>query len=406
MKIDTACCSVPDSHAAGRGIAREIMDRGRVTAPTTVFAFCSAATDARAFVDGLRSVLGENVPIVGGSAIGIITNTHLVYEDRCAGALFFEESVPRFRIASVDGLDRDEAAAGRELVRRLAPAGDEQLLFVFWDSIRQPPSTDRPPVLNASAPLLRGIRETLATDTPVFGAGLLADHGFGPTVQFCGRSIQRQCAVGVLVRGAERPLFRITHGCTPLDGVYHTITRMHAEVIHEIDGKPAAAVIDALYGGRSWRERRPVSLLSIGVNQGTRYGELREEDLVIRLITGVLPGEAVGLFEPDLGTGDEILFMLRDSQKMIESARVQAEDLMAQIARQGRRPLFGMYIDCAGRTAAYAGIGREEAAEIQRVFNRHGCPLFGFFTGVEVAPFGQCSRGLDWTGVLICFAGD
>jgi len=210
----------------------------------------------------------------------------------------------------------------------------------------------------------------------------------------------------VLLQADVQAFFRITHGCTPLDGVYHTITRMRGDVIHEIDGRPAAAVIDALYGSRDWRDRKPVSLLSIGVNQGEKFGPFNEEDYVIRLITGVLPGDAVGLFEPDLETGSEILFMLRDSQKMIASARTKAEELIDHVRRRGRRPLLGMYIDCAGRTAAYASILEEEAAEVQEVFNRHGCLLFGFYTGVEVAPFNGCSRGLDWTGVLICFAGE
>ncbi len=407
MKIDSAYCNDPDGYASGRSIAREILARGRITAPTTVFAFCSATVNAEAFVGGLRSLLGETVPIVGGSAVGIITNTHLDHTGFPAGAMVIEEHVPRFRIAAVGGLDRDEAAAGRELVRRLEPAGDEKLLFVFWDSIRQPPAENTPPVLNASAPLLDGLFDTLAPGIPVFGAGLLGDYGFGPTVQFCGHSIQRQSAVGVLFKSHVQPCFRITHGCTPLDGVYHTITRMHGDVIHEIDGRSAAAVIDALYGNRDWRRQTPVSLISLGVNLGAKYGAVSEENYVIRLITGVLPDDAgIGLFEPDLETGDEILFMLRDARKMMKSARERAEDLMRRIRQDGHRPLFGFYIDCAGRTTRYAGTLSEEAAEIQTVFNRHNCPLFGFYSGVEVAPFGDRSRGLDWTGVLICFAGD
>jgi hypothetical protein len=46
----------------------------------------------------------------------------------------------------------------------------------------------------------------------------------------------------------------------------------------------------------------------------------------------------------------------------------------------------------------------EEAAEVQQAFSRHGCPLFGFYSGVEVAPFLNKSRGLDWTGVLVVIA--
>jgi len=38
------------------------------------------------------------------------------------------------------------------------------------------------------------------------------------------------------------------------------------------------------------------------------------------------------------------------------------------------------------------------------VFNRYDTPLFGFYSGVEVAPLLGKSRGLDWTGVLLVFA--
>jgi len=38
--------------------------------------------------------------------------------------------------------------------------------------------------------------------------------------------------------------------------------------------------------------------------------------------------------------------------------------------------------------------------------NRYNTPLFGFYSGVEVAPIFRKSRGLDWTGVLMLLAKD
>ena len=96
--------------------------------------------------------------------------------------------------------------------------------------------------------------------------------------------------------------------------------------------------------------------------------------------------------------------MLRDTAKMIESAKRNSAELMGQIEADGRKAFFGMYIDCAGRTASYSNTTTEEASEVQAVFNRYNTPLLGFYSGVEVAPFLQKSRGLDWTGVLIVLA--
>ncbi len=93
--------------------------------------------------------------------------------------------------------------------------------------------------------------------------------------------------------------------------------------------------------------------------------------------------------------------MLRDNSQMIESARANTEGLMAGIRSDGRRAAFGLYIDCAGRTARAANMLTEEAAEVQAVFKQLDVPLLGFYSGVEIAPFLDKSRGLDWTGVLM-----
>ncbi len=127
----------------------------------------------------------------------------------------------------------------------------------------------------------------------------------------------------------------------------------------------------------------------------------QEEEYVNRLITGVLPDEkGIAIFEPDLEVGTEFLFMLRDSSKMMESAGKNCSDLMQRIENDGRRPAFGFYIDCAGRTALMSETIHEEADIIRENFNQKNIPLLGFYSGVEVAPLLGKSRGLDWTGVL------
>ena len=71
---------------------------------------------------------------------------------------------------------------------------------------------------------------------------------------------------------------------------------------------------------------------------------------------------------------------------------------------KGEKPVFGLYIDCAGRAAILSETLTEEASEVQNIFNRYNTPLFGFYSGVEVAPLLGRSRGLDWTGVLLVLA--
>lgn len=405
MRAGVGSCSETDPLAAGRRVAEEAQERGGITRPDLVLAFCGGALDPHAFWAGLRSVLGPEVPILGGSAIGTITASSIDSEGRSAGAAVLQSDALRCEIASTDAIDASEETAGRRLREQLAarlPALPEPaLMLCFYDSVRASATASTPPVLNTSGRLLAGLSAPL----PLFGAGLVGDYSFGPTWQFCGGHVARQSAVVAALAGGFVPYARIMHGCTPLDGVYHRITRMDGAAIFELDGRPIVPLLDEIYGSDAWQRQHPVDVLTLGVNHGARYDAPQEGCYVNRLITGVLPGGiGVGTFEPDLTAGTEIQFMLRDGHRMIESARENSEALLAEIAADGRRPAFALYIDCAGRTAARSSTLTEEAAEVQEALARYGTPLLGFYSGVEIAPLLAESRGLDWTGVLLVLA--
>jgi hypothetical protein len=402
MNAGVGYATSQDPFECGRRAIEAALSQTRIPQPTLLLAFSSGALDASAVERGIRSVVGPHIPVVGGSAVGVITNQDLSYEGSLVGVAAIQVEGPPPTVASVSGIERDEYAAGRHLGERMGDTSTGSLLLMFYDSIKVPPTDTTPPVMNASPPLIAGIESALDGRVPVVGAGVLGDYGFGPTWQYCGTGVARQSVVGALIQEPVKPYVQIMHGCTPKDGVYHTITRMEGQVVHELNGRPAADLIDTFYGDRSWRTQRPVKRLALGVNHGDPYGDLREEVFVNRLISGALPdSNSIVLFEPDLAVGTEVLFMLRDGKTMIESARDRSRALMQQILADGRKPGFGLYIDCAGRAAAQSDTHSEEAAEVQGVLNQHGVPLLGFYSGVEVAPLLGRSRGLDWTGVLL-----
>lgn len=405
LRVGTGFCNMPDSLRAGQTVAEMAVRQGKISRPGLVLAFCPSQVDAEPFMHGIQAVVGAPTPIIGGSAIGIITNDQIAYEGHPAGVAILESDQFRWDIAAVGGLADDEFRAGKSLATHLAPLSEAHMLLMFYDSIKYPATAATPPVMNASPPLIQGIEEGLPGTIPILGAGLLGDYAFQPTVQFCGSRVARHHVVGAMLSGAVMPYFRIAHGCVPMDGVYHTITRKAGPIIYELDHHPIVNVIDALYGNREWSLHVPVRRLSLGVNMGERYGAFQEEHYVNRLITGVLPDrEGIILFEPDLEEGMDIQFMLRDSDEILTSARNNASAILAQLAQDGRRPLFGLYIDCAGRAASVSETVTEEAAEVSAVFRQEHVPLFGFYSGVEVAPFLGKSRGLDWTGVLMVLA--
>lgn len=402
MKAGVGYWNRKDALSSGRRVAEGAMANGDIERPCLVLAFCSGQLDHNAFYEGLRSVVGPEPPIVGGSAVGIITNQHLSYEGYPAGAAILQSDRLKQEVASVGDLDKDERSAGRRLAEKLSNDIKGKLLLIFYDSVKASPTASTPPIMNASPLLIRGFEEAFGSSIPIIGAGVIGDFGFNPTKQFCGSYVGSQTIVGALLGGDVEMDYTIMHGCTPKDGIYHTITRMEGPIIYEVDGKPVVSVIDDMYGNQDWQQQRPVRRLTIGLNLGEKFGEYNEGEYVNRLITGVLPqGRGIVIFEPDLVNGAEIQFMLRDSDKMIESARKNSLELVKAVSAAGRKPVLGLYIDCAGRTASFSDTRNEEASEVCHVLNHHGIPLLGFFSGVEIAPLLGKSRGLDWTGVLL-----
>jgi hypothetical protein len=373
--------------------------------PDLALAFCSRQLDHVEYFKGVKEVIGDT-PILGGSAIGIITNDDLSYNDYSSGVALLQSDQIAFQLVSADQLDIDAFRAGETLAKKFSPSASDQLLLLFYDSIKTPASAVSPPQINASPPLLAGIESVLSPALPIIGAGVLADYQFSNSHQFCGDSIGQQSVAGALLSGDVHVYSAVMHGCSPVDGRYYQITKMDGANIYELDGRPIVAIIDELYGNQDWREQSPLKLLTIGVNCGEKFQQ-DESKYVNRLITGILPdASGIGLFEPDLKEGMDVQFMLRDGNLMLASARENSERLLREIEAAGKVPVFGMYIDCAGRAAEQSNTETEEAAEIQRTMNNYAVPLLGFYSGVEIAPIHGQNRGLDWTGVLMVLAMD
>ena len=405
MKVGIGYCNKRNAFDSGRTAASDAARGGHINRPDLAIAFCSGQLDHEEFLRGVKETVG-NTPVIGGSTIGIITNDDLSYKGYPSSVAIFQLDEIKFQIAAVGGLDKDEKIAGCNLIKELTTTQEDKLLLILYDSIKVPASPISPPVMNASPPIIDGIQSILQSNVPIIGAGLVGDYQFSNTQQFCGSNVSEQCVVGALFSGSVNVYHSVMHGCSPVDGRYRKITKMQGSVIYELDGRPIVETIDESYGDQRWREEHPLSLLTIGVNYGERF-QYQEDKYVNRLITGILPdGGGIGIFEPDLEEGMEIQFMLRDGNMMIESTRNNSESLMKNINDDGKMPVFGLYINCAGRAAEQSNTETEEAAEVQRVMNKYNTPLLGFYSGVEVAPIFGKSRGLDWTGVLMVLAED
>lgn len=417
MKVGIGYSNGNDAFAAGQQAAQNALLQATFEHADLVLAFCSGELDHQAFYRGLRTVLGYEVNIFGGSAIGVITNWHLSYQGHPAAVavLKFEDNYCQMAVAT--GLFNSPFNAGEQLAEALPIMADASLLLLLYDSIKFSGSENVAPVMNPSAPLLRGLEHNLTTAIPIAGAGLLGDFRFSHTQQFCGNSINQQSACALVFGGNLTSYIGVMHGCVPLSSQRYTITGIFGQFLYTLDGKPAVEVIDQAFGSDRWRNSSPVSQLCLGIPTKAATDLATENDFSNRLISGILPNkEGVILFEPDMHEGMQIQLMRRSPALSRASARASTEALLQQIKQDGKQPLLALYMDCAGRVAqldhvyqsevdpqhaAQSEPGQEDAVEVQRLLNQAKVPLLGFYCGVEIAPQAGKSRGLDWSGVLV-----
>ena len=391
-KIGVAHSNRTNSVAAGSEAASNALAKAGITKADFALVFCSGKHNPYEFLEGVKSVIGD-IPLIGGSSIGIITNDFIGYEGFEVGVTVFSSDTLSFKVFAQADLNVDERLAGENLGKQIDRVkGDlDKALLVFYDSSKQ----QNPPMLNFATWLFEGLERYLPKNITCAGAGLLTDMQLNSTYQFYNNEVRQQNVVAVLISGKCSMHTTIMHGCKPASA-YHTITKAEGPVIFEIDSRPALEVIDELLGNNHSLQWKDYSLfVTLGVNTGEKFGVFDEKEYANRLLLAVdIPTKSLIMFEPDLKTGDEVQLMQRSVN--LDYIQLGIDDIKSKL--DGEKPIFSFYINCAGRAKPYAGGEFEDAEAVQQGVAEN--PLMGIYSGVEVAKVKGKLKPLDWTGVL------
>jgi small ligand-binding sensory domain FIST len=228
---------------------------------------------------------------------------------------------------------------------------------------------------------------------------MLTDMNLSDSWVFDGVGIAKHVAVAMIFPPTVSAETVILHGCRPASA-FMQITRIEGAEVFELDGEPALSVIERMLGIPMHDSRmEELSLIAtLGEKHGDPFAPYDENSYVNRLILRVdRQAGSITLFEPDFRVGTVVQIMSRDNTLMLDSVRDGVERMNQRIA--GQRSLLALYIDCAGRASARSGALVEEAELVSQGLDP-SVALLGFYSGVEIAPFGAYSRSLDWTGVL------
>lgn len=397
MRVGVGYSENPDSAAAGAQAARAALAQAGLAGCDMVLLFSTARHDARLLRDAVAAVVGPAARIVGGWTVGAITNDRLGYAGDQVGLAVFSFDGVRCDIVAEGDLAEGEHLVGERLGRGLAALGATPAspVLLLYDTVNRTQGRMR---MIMATPLLAGIESALGFLPGLVGAGLAGDMLGTPTWQWTGAEVAERNALALAFSGALRMDSIIMHGCQPATG-YYTVTKADAQTILEIDGRPALDFIGDILGP-SVAPQDYGFFVTLGVNKGDKWGEFNESTYVNRMCLKIdSKRRGLIMFEPDMLEGTQFQIMHRSVNMDYIAPRV--ESLFAGL--DGRRPVFALYIDCAGRAAGYAGIDQEDAAIVQQAVGGR-VPLLGIYTGVEIGSVMARPRALDWTGVFCLFS--
>ena len=396
-KVGVGYSEAEDSFTAGQEMARAALKGGGFDLCDLALLFSTPQHDPQALRDGLRSMIGPQARIAGGWAVGTMTNDRLGYGGFQTGVACFSMPATHFTLLRAEGLADHEFDAGERLGAQLIEAGVDSVdrpKLLLYDSINRLTGRVR---LNMATPLLAGMRKAVPHLNNLVGAGLAGDMAGQPTFQWFDDVISQQTAMALAFAPHIKMHTSILRGAFPV-GDYHTVTRAEGAAVMDIDGRPALDVISELLGGANDPSEFAFHVM-LGVNHGDPWAPYEEENYSNCLcLKADVKRQQLIMFEPELVDGTRFQLMSRNHDPRAIARKV--DDLFKRIGDE--TPFFALYINCAGRAGAYAGVEEEDAHHVQRAINDRA-PLLGFYSGVEIAPIRGEVKSMDWTGVLCLF---
>jgi hypothetical protein len=261
--------------------------------------------------------------------------------------------------------------------------------------------THREPRLCLTAPaphphpvgLLAGLREQLGDGVPILGGGSSATiDDPGAAYQFCNDRIVHDGVPVMVFSGALAYSFGVDHGWRPV-GKRGRLTRVSDDVVHEIDGRPAAEFYRRYLGpGGAPALANPLAVFDSDSDHFyLRVVDTLEEATGSIVINGGAPVDAT--VQLTVAMSDEIFDGARSAmQKAVKSfptsATPEAGLLFSCLIR---RVLLGT------KVGTEMDIARDELGEL---------PLFGFYCYGEIAPIDSGSTQVHQETIVAVLLGE
>lgn len=337
--------------------------------PSFVLIFASSPImKDTAFKEKIAGLKG--VTHIGCSTSGEIGSKGVKDDSISLTSIKFDNTSVKTAVAEVNG-GAGSAAAGGALADELKQ-GDLKAIFTLGPGVN----------INGSA-FVNGIVDKVGKNIVVTG-GLAGDGtNFKSTVTLCNGELYDNKAVGLGLYGEHVVIKSGSRGGWSTFGPARRVTRSEANVLFELDGRPALDLYKEYLGDKA------KDLPSSGLLYP--FAILREDHSttgLIRTILDVNHENGSLVLAGDLPQGSTVCLMHADNDSLVEGSGQAAEE--AAVDDEGVDTL-AVLISCVGRKLVMGMDVDEEVEVVQDLFGKNTA-ITGFYSYGEICPFSETGK--------------
>jgi small ligand-binding sensory domain FIST len=369
MRFHAAVSDSPNAREAAASLVRETREamRGKVD---VIFLFLSNhhSDDAEAALEAVWLGLDPQA-VVGCSAGGVIGGEREI--DRGPGMSLLAGEIPGARFHPFHITDWDELLEDTdELARRVGVGPQTRAVVAFGDPFTTPVSKLLPAMDKA------------ARGAPLVGGMASAGRQPGQNRLFHNDAAHDQGFAGLSISGAVEVQTVVSQGCRPV-GRPMVITKAHDNIIEQLGGRPALAVLKELVDQMPDADKE---LLAEGLFFGQAISEYRERfgrgDFLVRNVIGI---------DDEAGTIGVAEYVRpgRTAQFHVRDADTASEDLSLLLEAQRTNPISpagALLFSCNGRGSNLFDAACHDVRAAREAMPQ--TPVAGFFAAGEFGPVG------------------
>ena len=227
--IGTGFSSHKDPLLAGKIAATSAQKQIRQQKADIVLVFSSIHYKDKRLLEGISSVFGKDVNILGCSGFAVIDGSDIYRYGVVVMAIHSLKI--KFGIGRVDQINKDNPRESGEQFAHAAlknlSAKTREIGIIFSDGL-----------VEKGSELLSGIKDTWGKSFPIIGASAADNFTFTKTYQYFNREVLNNALIGTILSGEGVYGYGLRHGWHPL-GRPHTVTHSTGNIVRRIENKPA-----------------------------------------------------------------------------------------------------------------------------------------------------------------------